>query len=218
MTPGKYEVKARRDGYPTIHKVFEIKNGQKECEVDLWIPAGSASMSGNIISSDPDIPQVPFILRSIDQELTMKIKRKVDGSYKIANLPAGDYIIGNSSAALNRRSNIKEVSLKSGENKKLDIEVDSIGRKYGGYLVVVVVTEEGLPLAGTKVWLEKGGDIIEPHFDSDKSQSFAGDAGEYTLYAEYPGYRKIQQRVSIKSKEGLNTQEILKPVVITMSK
>jgi hypothetical protein len=218
MAPGMYEVIARRSGYPTIRKVFEIEQDQRKCDVDLWIPAGFASLSGEIIPSDPKELQIPLILRSISQEITMGIEAATHGSYEIGNLPAGDYIIGRASIALSRQSKIKEVSLKSGENKKLDIEVDRVGKKYGGYLVVVIVTEEGLPLAGTNVWLEKGGNIIEPHFDSDKNKSFAGDVGEYTLYAECPGFKTVQQKVRIKSKEGRNTQEILKPVVITMSK
>jgi len=218
VAPGIYEAIARRSGYPTIHKVFEIEQGRKKCNVDLWVPAGSASLSGKIIPSDPKELQIPLMLRSIDQEITMGIQPTADGSYKISNLPAGDYIIGRASVALSRQSKIEEVSLKSGENKSFDIEVDSIGRKYGGYLVVLIVTEEGLPLAGAKAWLEKGGKIIEPHFDSEKSKSFAGDTGEYTLYAEFPGYKNVQQKVRIKSKEGLNTQEILKPEVITMSR
>ena len=218
VAPGIYEAIARRSGYPTIHKVFEIEQGRKKCNVDLWIPAGSASLSGKIIPIDHKELQIPLMLRSINQEITMGFQPKADGSYKISNLPAGDYIIGRASVALSRQSKIEEVSLKSGENKNFDIEVDSIGRKYGGYLVVLIVTEEGLPLAGAKAWLEKGGKIIDPHFDSDKSKSFAGDTGEYTLYTECPGYKNIQQKVRIKSKEGLNTQEILKPVVLTMSK
>ncbi len=218
MAPGIYEVIARRSGYPTIHKVFEIKQDQKKCNVDLWIPAGFASLSGKVVPSDPKELRIPLMLRSISQEITMGIQPAADGSYEIWNLPDGDYIIGRASGALSRESIIKEVSLKSGENKKLDIEVDTIVKQYGGYLVVVVVTEEGLPLAGTKVWLEKSGVIIETHFDSDKSKSFAGDAGEYILVAEHPGYRKIRQNVNIKSKEGLSTQEILTPIVITMSK
>jgi len=218
LAPGIYEAIASRSGYPTIHKVFEIKQDQKQCDVNLWIPAGSSTLSGKIIPSDPKELQIPLILRSISQEVTMLIQPAADGSYEIGNLPAGDYIIGRASVALSRQSIIKEVILKSGENKKLDIEVDRIDREYGGYLVVVVVTEEGLPLPGAKVWLEKNGAITEPHFDSDKSKAFAGDVGEYTLYAEYPSYRKIQQRVNIKSKEVLSTQEILKPVVITMFK
>ena len=84
--------------------------------------------------------------------------------------------------------------------------------------MVLVVTEDGLPLPGTQVWIEKDGQKIYPHFDTDNGKSFGGEVGEYTLYAEYPGYRKVQQKVRIKSKEGLNTQEILKPVVITMLK
>ncbi len=66
-------------------------------------------------------------------------------------------------------------------------------------------------------WLEKDGEIIEPHFDMDQSKSFAGETGDYTLHAEYPGYKTIQQKVTIKSKEKSNTQQVLEPIVITMS-
>ncbi len=218
LTPGMYEVIAHRQSYPTVRKVFAIERLQYEQEIDLLIPSGSSSLSGKVNASDPKGIQVSLMLRSINQEITMGIQPAADGSYEIANLPAGEYIIGRASVALSRQSKIKEVSLKSGENKKLDIEVDSIGRKDDGYLVVVVVTEEGLPLAGAKVWLEKGSESIYPHFDSDKSRSFAGNAGEYILYAQYPGYKNVQQKVRIKHKEALNTQEILKPVAITMSK
>jgi RNA polymerase sigma factor (sigma-70 family) len=214
LTSGIYEVIAKRQSYPSVRKVFTIERGQYEHEIDLLIPAGSSSLSGKIVGSE----SARLMLRNVDQTLTMEVVQSADGSYAIENLPADDYIIGRARVALGRQSKIKEVSLKSGENKTLDIEVESIGRKDGGYLVVMVVTEGGLPLAGAKAWLGKGGDIIEPHFDSDKSKSFAGDAGEYVLYAEYPGYIKIQQRVNIKPKEGLSTQEILEPLVITMSK
>ena len=150
MAPGMYEVIAQRSEYPTIHKVFEIEQNQKKCHVDLWIPAGSASLSGKIIPSDPKEFQSPLRLRKISQEITMGIYPETDGSYEIGKLPSGDYIVGKASVALSRQSNIKEISLKSGENKKLDIEVDSIGSKNEGYLVVMIVTEEGLPLAGTR--------------------------------------------------------------------
>jgi protocatechuate 3,4-dioxygenase beta subunit len=216
LAPGKYELIAQRTGYPSTHKVIEVLQGQTTCNTELLIPSGSASLSGKVIYPVSEKYPRPLRLRSVNQEITAIIQPGADRNYEIKNLPAGQYIFGYTSVALSRQSNIKELKLKEGENKKLDIEVDDIGRNHGGYLIVVVVTEEGLPLTGTNVWLEKDGDDIMPHFNSGKGQSFSGDAGEYTLHAEYPGYREIQQKVNIKSKEGLTTQEILKPLVITM--
>ncbi|NIP25564.1 MAG: hypothetical protein GWN67_14305 [Phycisphaerae bacterium] len=217
LTPGNYEIIATRQNYPTIRKVFEIEQGQKIHRIDLWIPAGSASLSGKIIPHDPNIPQ-SLLLRSVDQTITMDIRPAADGSYKIANLPFGDYIIGKTAVALSRQSTLKEVSLGAGEHKNLDIEIGDIQKGNDGYLVVLVVTEDGLPLAGTDVWLQRVDETVFPHFEGDKSKSLKGEPGEWILNARYPGYKSVRQKVIMKSKKEYNTQEILKPVVITMSK
>lgn len=217
LTPGMYEAIVQRSDYPTIRRLVEIEPGQTNHKVDVWIPNGFASLSGKILVNDREKIQRAFRLRSIDQEVTLAFRPDNDGSYRIDYLPAGDYIIGKASVALSRYSNLKEFSLTEGENKILDVEIDANNNGREGYLVVMVVTEDGLPLAGTEVWLERYGEMVYPHFDSDKSKSFAGDAGNYTLYAQYPGYKMIQQTVQVKSKEGLSTQEILKPLVIRMS-
>jgi hypothetical protein len=148
----------------------------------------------------------------------MDIRPAADGSYKIGNLPFGDYIIGKTAVALSRQSKLKEVSLSANEHKNLNIEIGDIGKGYDGYLVVLVVTEEGLPLAGTDVWLERAGETVVPHFDGDKSKSLKGEPGEWILHARYPGYKSVRRKVAMKSKKEYNTQEILKPVVITMSR
>ncbi|MHC4692527.1 MAG: sigma-70 family RNA polymerase sigma factor [Planctomycetota bacterium] len=218
LSPGIYEVIASRQNYPAIRKVFEIEQGQKIQRIDLWIPPGSASLSGKIIPHDPNRPQSSLLLRSVDQTITMDIRPAADGSYKIGNLPFGDYIIGKTAVALSRQSKLKEVSLGAGEHKNLDIEIADIGQGYDGYLVVLVVTEDGLPLAGTDVWLERAGKTVVPHFEGDKSKSLKGEPGEWILHAQHPGYKSVRQKVIMKSKKEYNTQEILKPVVITMSK
>jgi hypothetical protein len=211
--PDTYEVAAHRPDYPAVRKVFELSQGQKKSEIDLWIPSGSASLSGKLVSRNPKELQTSLMLKSIDQGIMMNIQPAADGSYKIGNLPAGDYIIGRAS----RKSELKKLSLKAGENKNLDIEVDNTDNEYRGYLVVSVITEDRLLLAGTKVWLEKEGKIIYPHFDTDQSKSFAADPGEYTLHAEYPGYKTLTKKVQIRDKKELNQQEILKPLVVIMT-
>ncbi len=218
LSPGKYEIIANRQNYPTIRKVFEVEQGQKTQSIDLQIPASSASLSGKIIPYDLNRPQSPLLLRSADQTITMDIRPDSDGSYKVGNLPFGDYIIGKASVALSRQSKLKEVRLAANEHKNLNIEIPDVEKSQDGYLVVMVVTEDGLPLAGTDVWLERAGETIIPHFEGDKSKSLKGEPGEWILHARYPGYKSVRRKVTMKSKEEYNTQEILKPVVITMSK
>lgn len=218
LSPGKYEIIAKRQNYPTIRKNFEIEWGQKTQRIDLWIPAGSASLSGKIVPYDPKKPQSPLLLRSADQTITMDIRPDSNGSYKIGNLPFGDYIIGKASVAFSKQSKLKEVSLAANEHKNLDIEVDDIEKSNDGYLCVLVVTEGGLPLAGTDVWLERADEIVVPHFEGEKSKSLKGEPGEWILHARYPGYKSVRRKVTMKSIKEYNTQEILEPVVITMSK
>jgi RNA polymerase sigma factor (sigma-70 family) len=218
LTPDTYEIIASRRNYPAIRKVIEIEQDQKTQRIDLQIPAGSSSLSGKIIPHDPRKPRSPLMLRSVDRTITMDIQPAADGSYKIANLPFGDYIIGKTAVALSRQSKLKEVSLAAGEHKNLNIEIGDIQKGNDGYMVVLVVTEDGLPLPGTDVWLERADKTVVPHFEGDKSRSLKGDPGEWILHAEYPGYKSVRRKVTMKSKEEYNTQEILKPVVITMSK
>ena len=219
LVPGKYEAIAERDNYPTIRRVFEIGPGRSTQKLDVTIPVGSASLAGRIIWRDPKNSAPQLMLRSSDAAITMPIRQAGDGSYRMENLPAGDYAIGLASVATSRTSTVQEVTLLGGEDKDLDVAVaaDS-GKGYNGYLVVLVVTHDGLLLPGTRVWLEGQGRIVEPHFDTDDGKSFGVDAGTYTLRAEYPGYRAIRQSVEVKSKEGRNMQQILKPLVITMVK
>jgi len=78
------------------------------------------------------------------------------------------------------------------------------------------VTERGLPLATPDVWLERDGQTIEPHFNTDDGKSFTGPPGTYTLHAQYPGYRSVRRTVEMKSRQDRTTQEIFRPLVVTM--
>ena len=159
------------------------------------------------------------MLRSRDGSMTAAIRRRGDGSYRIGNLPSGDYVIGRAYGDAGRRSMILEVTLAEGEDKEVDIEVSQdSGKGYDGYLVVNVVTDKGLLLPGTRVWLEGQGGIVESSYELDERRAFGAYAGIYTLVAEYPGYRTVRQRVEIKSKEERSTQEILEPLIIRMVK
>ncbi|MHC4528876.1 MAG: hypothetical protein ACYS29_13455, partial [Planctomycetota bacterium] len=219
-----YEVIVRRhvfptqqQAYPEVRRVFELAEGQRELELNVMIPAGSASLSGKIISDDSKNPEPTLVLRNTDQTVIMPVHPSLDGTYRVQNLPAGDYTIGGASAALDRHSVLTEVSLGQGEHKSLDIHIPGPGVSRDGYLVVQVISEDGLPLAGTTVWLDRSGRAIYPLFDTGKGKSFAGQAGEYLLHAQQPGFTPVRQRVRMKAKDQCNVQQLLDPVVITMN-
>jgi hypothetical protein len=112
------------------------------------------------------------------------------------------------------------VHLDPGEHKTVGIAArpDDPGYRSDGYLVVLLVTGQGLPLATPDVWLERAGQVIKPHFNTDDGKSFTGAPGTYVLHAKYPGFRTVETQVEMKSKQDRTMQDILKPVVITMSK
>jgi len=215
---GKYEALARREGYPTIRQPFEIRAGQSIGRTIMTIPTGSASISGKVTSGKAEQPRL--MLRSVDERITAEAQINPDGTFEVKNLPAGRYIFGHAFAALERTSTLAEVTLGPKEHKTIAIDADraDAGRDVEGYLVVVVVTQEGIPLATPSVWLERAGRVIPPHFNTDDGKSFAGDPGPCVLHAEYPGYRPVQTTVELKSRQGRTTQEILAPVVITMTR
>ena len=218
VSAGCYEAVARKEGYPSVRQIFEIVPGQKEHAIVLTIPSGSGSIAGTLESVLADRLPSMLLLRSIDGGVTAKLPVASDGTFAAGNLPAGQYAIGLASAALARRSTLQNITLKPAEHKEVVIQMTSedAGRVAEGYLVVLVVTEEGLPLATPDVWLARAGKVIEPHFNTDDGKSFTGQPGTYTLHAQYPGYRSVRRTVEIKSRQDQTTQEILTPLVITM--
>jgi len=86
-----------------------------------------------------------------------------------------------------------------------------------GYLVVLVVDEQGNPVATRNVWLEQGDLIIGPHFNTDDGKSFAGEPGSYMLHVEYPGFQPLRQVVTMKSKLDAS-QNMRKPMVAELQR
>jgi len=218
VSTGRYEAVARKEGYPSVRQVFEIAPRQNEHVIVLTLPSGSGTIAGTLESVLADRLPSTLMLRSIDDRLTAKLPLASDGTFAAEHLPAGQYAIGLASAALARRSTLQNITLKAAEHKKVRIQMTSkdAGRAAEGYLVVLIVTEEGLPLATPDVWLEGAARIIEPHFNTDDGKSFTGQPGTYTLHAQYPGYRSVRRTVEMKSRQDGTTQEIFKPLVITM--
>ena len=136
------------------------------------------------------------------------------------HLPAGDYILGRTHVGNNRHSHLQDITLRPGEQKTLDLVYDDqdSGLPGDGHLVVLVVDEQGHPIATPDVWMEQNGQIIDPIFNTDDGKSFAGSVGSAKLYVEYTGYQTACETVLLKSSEDNNTQEILRPHVVVLKK
>ena len=113
---------------------------------------------------------------------------------------------------------IFEVDLRPGEHKTVEIPVDPHDSGHGldAYLVVTLVTEQGIPLATSNIWLEGQGQTLAPHFDTDDSKSFMGEPGMYTLCAHYPGFRPVRMPVELISRHEGAARQLYQTMPITM--
>jgi hypothetical protein len=179
-------------------------------------------VSGQFKHADSNAYPTPFLLRSSDNTITTNIMLGKNNNFSIENLPPGDYIITYASRAMNRSSAvIKEFTLANVAITDLYIDNNEQGSLASpqGYLMVLPLTEQGLPLAGTKVWLEADGEILTPPFETGAIKGFSPQAGKkYILQVEHPGYGSISKEITVKSMDELTTQEILKPLIIIMFK
>jgi hypothetical protein len=215
---GRYEAIARKEGFPSVRQVFEIEPGQPEHAMVLTIPSGSASLSGTVVSTSSDRSPPSLMLRSEDQRITAALRPDPDGAFVVRNLPAGEYVIGRASVALARSSTLTTSNLRAGEQKNVHLELDPHESGLGGdgYLIVLLVNEAGIPLATPDVWLERNGQVIEPHFNTDGGKSFMGVPGAYTLHASYPGYTPVRKAVELISMQEYRMQEDRAPLVVRM--
>ncbi|HUT30028.1 MAG TPA: sigma-70 family RNA polymerase sigma factor [Sedimentisphaerales bacterium] len=216
IPPGDYEAVANCQGQRWIHKHFQVEQGHESYSLSLRIPSGSAALAGTVKFPQSDDGPPEMTLRAPDHDLAVFVKPAPDGSFRVENLPAGRYLVARGHS---RTAMLSEITLSAGQSKTVDIDLSGDReQRSDGYMVVVVVAEDGQPLAGADVWLEKPGRLINPHFDTDVGKSLQGEPGEYALHVQYPAYTPVKQQVNMKSRKEFNTQQILDPVVITMSK
>ncbi|MDI9434291.1 MAG: carboxypeptidase-like regulatory domain-containing protein [Planctomycetota bacterium] len=209
LSAGRYDVVASREGYPAIRDRLEIAQGQSHAEIVVTIPSGNGRISGEVVSWSDSEPW-PLTVQSADGRIEMSVTPEADGTFEIAHLPEGEY-----SFSLSRLDPpLARVRLAAGGHETVRIQVNPVDEH--GYLLVLIVTDEGLPLATPDVWLERDGRVVEPVYNNDDATAFTPAPGTYALCVHAPGFRSVRQSVELRRKEGRTTQEVLEPLVITM--
>lgn len=216
LPPGKYEAIASREGYPSIRQTFEVVPGEQSHTVEIQIPTGTASVFGTVTLNDDDRRSlIALTLYNREQTLTFDFSPAGDGRFTLNHLPPGEYAVAKTWHMLSRQSSLVEFTLKPQEKKEIQFSM-SDEKNPDGIMLVLPVTGGGLPLPGTRITLERNGQILYPNLESEMSVDFHGEPGPWTLYAEYPGYRSVIQPVTMKNIKECSLQEILDPVVIRM--
>lgn len=211
LTAGQYAIAVSREGYPTIRERLEIAPGQSHAVATVTIPFGTGRISGEVVSWSDSEPW-PLVLQSEDGRIDTSVTPGADGTFEIEHLPEGEYffLLSRLDSALAR------VQLADGGREAVRIEANPVDEH--GYLRVLIVTEAGVPLATPDVWLERDGRLVEPVYNNDDATTFAAAPETYTLCVHAPGFRSVRQRVDLRTREDRTTQEVLEPMVITMSK
>jgi hypothetical protein len=94
VPPGKYELIYYRPTQFAIRQTVEIAPTSGDQSVTLTLPPASASLSGKLAPTicGPDGCRALKVW-SADQHLAGVISPKSDGTYRLENIPAGDYLI-----------------------------------------------------------------------------------------------------------------------------
>lgn len=209
LSAGEYDVVVSREGYPTIRERLEIAPGQSQAMMMVTIPSGDGRISGEVVSSS-DSESWPLTLQSEDGRIDMSVTPGADGTFEIEHLPEGEY-----SFSLSRLDPaLARVKLAPGGHETVRIEANPVDEH--GYLRVLIVTDEGVPLATPDVWLERGGRVVGAVYNNDDATAFTPAPGTYTLCVHAPGFRSVRQSVELRRREGRTTQEVLEPLVIIM--
>lgn len=208
LSAGRYDVVASREGYPAIRDRLEIAQGQSHAEIVVTIPSGNGRISGQVVSRSDSKPR-PLTLQSADGRIEMSVTPGADGVFEIGHLPEGEYSFSLSGLD----APLARVRLAAGGHETVRIQANPIDG-----LNVLIVTDEGVPLATPDVWLERDGRVVEAYYNSDDGTTFVAPRGTYTLCVHAPGFRSVRQRVDLRTREGRTTQEVLEPMVITMSR
>ena len=191
--PGTYTAVLAMTNLLTVRKQVVVGESPNEIDVTVTIPAGSAVITGQFLD---EVAQ-PLVLLNSDNTIGGNIY-PVDGqTYRVENLPAGTYSIGNTFAE--GSAPLITFDLAEGEVKTIDIDTSKWQNTQLGSLKVRVVGSDGLVLTASRAWLDGADGPIYPMMSVGDSHSFISTAGKYTLHVEWAGYEATTLYVELKA-------------------
>ncbi|HTU26156.1 MAG TPA: carboxypeptidase-like regulatory domain-containing protein, partial [Pirellulales bacterium] len=200
VKPGKYDLFCSRPEQFLVRQTVEV-TAAPEQTVALKVPKGTASLAGKCDKSicGPDGPRNLYVW-SKDERLLGFIVPKEDGSYRLENIPAGEYLIRRYPP---RDSGvILRVSLKEGQNKELDITPENASRESmqpKGHRYVSFYTADGLTLPGCKLSFPEAEHPPAVQHWQDGRLLFVGPRdGRYEMTITYPGFKPLRQTLELR--------------------
>ena len=217
LVPGRYEVVAERPGYPSVRQPFTVQSEQDSGTIRLAIPTGSGTVSGVLQPFVSEEVHLGLLLRSMDNgRITAHLRPAADGSFKVEHLPPGNYMVTSTGST----RSIVRAAVGAGQHRVVTVPTNVGNSRCAeeGHLVILLVTEDGLPLPGAEVRISYRAGVSPMMLMDDRGarKSFMVPPGRYQLRANHSGFRSLQLDVEVPSMQGRTVQEILEPLVITM--
>ena len=122
-----------------------------------------------------------------------------EGTFKIENLPPGQYSIG--SNLMYEKGTLATFELLKGQTKTVDLDISNLFDQPLASLHTLVITDNGIPLPGADVWLEGQVGTIEPITRSSQGQFFLTEPGDYILHAVYAGFNESITNIYLEAKD-----------------
>ena len=194
---GAYELVCIRPGQFQCRQKIEITADNREQDLTLDIPSGTASLRGEIdgaICSPGGCQSLK--LWSRDRHLFRAIIPNDEGVYEVDNAPAGDYIV--CAKDIRKSPVLMEISLGEGEQRTIDFTPQTVSPDLTrrGFLMVRIVTPDGVPLPCDFVLNGPDGDLT-PNSSQHARLHFTGTPGTYSLTVAYPGFKRLQRQVEL---------------------
>ncbi|MBP8302568.1 MAG: carboxypeptidase regulatory-like domain-containing protein [Phycisphaerae bacterium] len=182
VQPGTHTAVVHLSGRLMLRREITVQAGQRELDVTVQVPAGTAVLTGDLKS---DGQQTLVLIRS-DGQVMAYVYAEGGPQYRIEGLPAGTYSIC-SAPAQDDKAPLLTINLAEGQAKRIDIDTSQWTSAPVGLLFVQVVAPDGIPSTTSRAWLEGLGKRIEPVQGLSEGHTFAAQPGLYMLHVTQPG-------------------------------
>jgi hypothetical protein len=200
VPPGTYTVSLIRTDRVTFREEVELKAGGEDIKVLLQIGRNTAKVLGQFVGES----QQGLVMWSQNKKVIAYIIPDEEGTFKIDNLPPGQYSIGGN--LMYDKGTLAKFELLKGQTKTVDLDISNLFDQPIASLHILIISNNGIPLSGAEVWLEGNTGEIDPVIVSSDGQYFLTEPGDYTLHAVYAGYKEAITNIYLEARDTTTTR------------